>query len=93
MPFEIYENRVEYVEDGAVLGVVDFPALDGETVDICHTHVDPSLRGRGIAGRMMEKVVECLRQSGRKAYPTCAYAVRWFDDHPECDDVLSEDAP
>ena len=33
----------------------------------------PSLRGRGVAGRLMEEAVSRLRAEGRKARATCSY--------------------
>jgi len=92
VPFVQHENKIVYEEEGVVLAEVDFPAVDEKTVDICHTFVDPSLRGKGIAGELMARAVAELRETGRKALPTCPYAEHWFDEHPECGDVLCEDA-
>ncbi|HHT16727.1 MAG TPA: N-acetyltransferase [Papillibacter sp.] len=92
MPFIVHKNKIVYEEEGVMLAEVDFPPIDEETVDICHTFVDSSLRGKGIAGQLMERAVASLRETGRKAYPTCSYAVYWFDEHPEHDDILSDNA-
>ena len=48
MEFTVLENRIEAVVDGKVLAEIDFPACEGG-VDICHTFVDDSLRGQGVA--------------------------------------------
>ncbi|MGC4020050.1 MAG: GNAT family N-acetyltransferase [Muricomes sp.] len=77
-----------YSPEHLVIAEVTFPDMDDTTVNINHTYVDDSLRGQGIAGKLMEELVLELRQSGKKAVPTCSYAVGWFEKHPECADVL-----
>lgn len=37
---------------------------------------------------MMERIARSLRETGRKAIPTCSYAKKWFGQHPEYADVL-----
>lgn len=81
---EIHSNAVQYVDaQGRVLAEVTFPVLDGDIVEINHTFVDTSLRGMGIAGKLLEHVAEELEETGRRAHPTCSYAVSWFEKHPE----------
>ena len=50
--------------------------------------VDEALRGQGVAAQMMERIARSLRETGRKAIPTCSYAKKWFGQHPEYADVL-----
>ena len=77
-----------YDSDNRLLAEVTFPAADGATVNINHTFVDDSLRGQGIAGKLMEELVKELRSSDKKAVVTCPYAKKWFENHPECGDLL-----
>ena len=90
MQFIVEEHKI-YAQSkaGERLAEVDFPALEGNTVSIDHTFVDPSLRGQGVAGTLMQMAVEELRRSGRKAVPVCSYAQKWFDAHPEQADLLA----
>nr|WP_319488456.1 GNAT family N-acetyltransferase [uncultured Caproiciproducens sp.] len=84
----IYEQNRIYVknESGLVIAEVTFPDIDAQTVNIDHTFVDDSLRGQGIAGKLLEAAASTLRQQNRKACLTCSYAVKWFEKHPEyCD--------
>ena len=84
------ENRIFLEsETGEILAYVEFPALREGVVDVAHTVVSPVLQGQGIAGKLMEKLTETLREDGRKAVLSCSYAVRWFEKHPECRDVLA----
>lgn len=75
-------------ENGKLLAEVTFPQRDGVAV-INHTFVDDSLRGQGVAGQLLQAVADTLRREGRKARPTCSYAVHWFDTHPEERDLLA----
>lgn len=90
MEFVTEENRV-FAESakGAVLAEVLFPDLDEHTVEITHTYVDVSLRGQGIAGQLLLATAKQLRAQGKKALPSCSYAVQWFKKHPEYTDLLA----
>ena len=83
MPFITHPNKIEYESDGNILAEITFPAMDETTVNINHTFVDDSLRGQGIAGKLMELTVQQLEQTGRKAVATCSYAQKWFEKNPE----------
>ena len=74
-------------ETGKLLAEVTFPEQEGLAV-INHTFVDDSLRGQGVAGQLLRAVADTLRKEGRKAKPTCSYAIHWFEMHPEEQDLL-----
>lgn len=73
--------------NGNCIAEVTFPIYDGVAV-IDHTFVDASLRGQGIAGRLVCEAVEQIRSAGLKARPKCSYAIKWFAEHPEHSDLL-----
>lgn len=75
-------------KDGQVVGMINFPEVRPGVVDITHTQVDESMRGRGLAGELMEAAVRQLREENRKAVLSCSYAVRWIAKHPEAEDIL-----
>ncbi len=86
----IYEANRIYAEDesGKLLAEITFPAIDEKTVNMNHTFVDDSLRGQGVAGKLMTAAVETLRAQGKKVSPTCSYAVHWFEKHTDQQDLL-----
>lgn len=53
-----------------------------------HTIVDPSLRGQGIAGKLLDKVVTMAREENLKIVPVCSYVVSKMKRTNEYDDVL-----
>lgn len=92
MEFKKSENRIWLEnEQGQELAFVSFPAEGEQTVLVDHTVVDGSLRGQGVAGKLMEVLVEELQGSQRKAALSCSYAVKWFAQHPEHQDCLVEE--
>jgi predicted GNAT family acetyltransferase len=88
----IHEQNKIYLNDenNHMIAVVTFPAAGENLVNIDHTFVDGSLRGQGIASKLMEETVAQLRENHIKAKPTCSYAVKWFEEHPECMDVVAK---
>ena len=89
MRFQQEENRIFALDEtGALLAEVSFPAAGEGLVEIDHTFVDGSLRGRGVAGQLLEEAVQALRATGRKAVLSCPYAQKWFAEHPEQGDLL-----
>lgn len=88
MPFLIEENRISYQDGEELLAEATFPAFKENVVNIDHTFVSEKLRGKGVAGHMMAAIIKELRRTGRTAIPTCSFAKRWFEHHPEMEDVL-----
>ena len=62
---------------------------DNEIV-VTHTVVDPELRGQGIAGKLVEEVIEFAKKENRKIIPICSYVVDYFQKHPEHEDLLAD---
>ncbi|GGA80954.1 N-acetyltransferase [Ornithinibacillus halotolerans] len=44
-----------------------------------HTFVSDELRGQGIAGQLVEKVVGYAKQEGVKLTPECSYAKKYIE--------------
>jgi predicted GNAT family acetyltransferase len=91
MDFLQEANKIYLNDDNNhMIAVVTFPKVSEGVVNLDHTFVDPSLRGQGVAGKLMEAAVVYFRSNDLKVKPTCSYAVKWFSEHPECEDVLSK---
>ncbi|WP_042225072.1 GNAT family N-acetyltransferase [Oceanobacillus manasiensis] len=60
---------------------------EGDIV-IDHTVVSESLQGQGLAGKLVERVVEKARQEGKKINPLCSYAQKKLEETPNYHDVL-----
>ena len=84
---EVNENKTTYIKENQILGEIDYPKVDESTVNINHTYVDPSLRGQGVADKMMESVFKYLNDKNKKVICTCSYAIKWLEKHPEYQDM------
>ena len=88
MEFTHEQNRIYLLDNDKTLAEVTFPNIDSDTVDIDHTFVDGSLRGQGVADKLLESVAAELDSQNKKAVLTCSYAVKWFEKHPEYSKLL-----
>jgi hypothetical protein len=88
MDFKHESNRI-YLENekGECIAEVTFPQVSENKVNINRTYVDNSLRGRGVADKLMSEVMDDLKKSNKKAVVTCSYAAGWLKTHPEYKDV------
>jgi len=57
--------------------------LNGDRLVLVHTGVPESLRGRGVAGRLVRAAAERAATEGLTVVPWCPYARRWLQDHPD----------
>ncbi len=78
-----YEARV----GDQVAGWVDYRRLRGRIAAI-HTEVPPEFGGRGIAGRLVRRVVEDAREQGIGVTPICPLFIAYFEKHPEEADLV-----
>lgn len=86
--FEVKDNKVSYYEENELLAYVTYPFIDQNTVLIDHTFVDPVLRGKGIASKLLEEAYNDIKSRGLKAKLSCTYAINYFDKHEELNDIL-----
>ena len=73
-----------------VLAYVTFPLVEEGVVNINRTFVDASLRGKGIASKLMDLVYEELVNRNLKARITCSYAVKYFGDNQDKQKILKK---
>ena len=57
--------------------------VEGGRLDVVHTYVPPALRGRGVAGRLVRAAAERAQRTGETIVPTCPFARRWLQRHPD----------
>lgn len=68
--------------------VADYRVVDGVIV-VTYTGVPPALEGRGIAGELVQALLDHARAHGLKVRPLCSYARAYMRRHPETADLLA----
>lgn len=87
MEFNYKESEIVYEVDGQVLARLLWEE-EHKTYHILSTFVDPSLRGKGVAGKLMEAFMERIKNKDVEVVPVCSYAIAWFEKHPEYQEYL-----
>lgn len=70
-----------------VVGYLSYQLADG-VLDLQHTVVDPSMRGQGLGGRLVEAAMVHARQEQLSVRPTCPFIPSWIAEHPEHQDLV-----
>ena len=80
----LYEPCRVYALDaaGTLEAEITFPMTQPGVYTIDHTFVDGSLRGQGVAGRLVQAALEQIRALGGSPAATCPYAIHWLNAHP-----------
>lgn len=68
-------------ENGRVVAKITFPETSPGVFVINHTFVDESLRGQGMASKLVQAAVEEIKRRGGKVEATCSYAKKWLSEH------------
>ena len=81
--FKIEENRIFLSDDaGKTIAEITFCETSPGTYTIDHTFVDSSLRGQGIASKLVDAAVKEILSRNCKVAATCSYAKKWLEEHP-----------
>ena len=76
-------------EGGKRLARMVYKSAGDGKIDIVHTEVDASLKGRGIGRNLLDAAVAWARQTGTKVIATCPYAKSQFEKDASIRDVLA----
>lgn len=66
------DNCFYMEEDGKMKAIINY--IETDIITINHTYVDESLRGQGIAFKLLNKVIDYARNKNKKIHPVCSYA-------------------
>ena len=64
---------------GKVIAEITFPEVEKGIFVIDHTFVDETLRGQGIASKLVEMAVDKIKKQNGKVTATCSYAKKWLE--------------
>ncbi|AIF42485.1 GNAT family N-acetyltransferase [Virgibacillus sp. SK37] len=75
-------------EEDNPLAEISFIPGEGNEIIVDHTVVSEELQGQGVAGQLVERLVQYAREEGLKIKPLCSYAQKKLENTPEYQDVL-----
>jgi predicted GNAT family acetyltransferase len=78
-------SRFELEEQGEI-AFADYQRR-GDVLIVPHVEAPMALRGTGAAGRLMEGMLDMIREQGLKIVPSCAYADAYIRRHPQYEDL------
>ncbi|MBV1699328.1 MAG: N-acetyltransferase [Hyphomicrobiales bacterium] len=91
MPATIRDNsarsRFELDADG-VTAFLNYRAA-GQVMSLDHTETPVAARGRGLASKLTEGVLQEARRRGLKVVPRCGFVRAFLDRHPEYGDLVA----
>ena len=60
----------------------------GNVLVLHHTEVPRALQGQGLAGELVQAVLDWARAEGLRVRPTCSYVAAYMRRHAETQDLL-----
>ncbi len=83
------KGRFEIRLDDRVVGLASYH-VDGTTMTLPHTEIDPSMGGRGLGTTLVATVLDAARERGLHVLPYCSFVRRHIQLHPELVDLVAE---
>lgn len=75
-------SRYEVIADHSVVGFCEYVHRGAEVV-LPHTVIDPSMRARGLATRLVRYALDDLAAKDVHVVPDCWFVAEYIDAHPE----------
>ena len=87
------KGRFEIRVGDRVVGLASYH-VEGGTMTLPHTEVDPTVGGRGLGTALVAGVLEAARERGLHVLPYCSFVRHYIQQHPETIElVAAEDRP
>ena len=83
-------GRFEIRTGDRVVGLASYH-VDGGTMTLPHTEIDPEMGGRGLGTRLVAGVLAAARERGLRVHPYCSFVRHYLAEHPEELDLVSEE--
>ena len=80
MNFIKEENRIYCLDDNQKkIAQITFEEIEKGIFNINHTFVDESLRGQGIASKLVQEAIKEIENRNGSVQATCSYAKKWLE--------------
>ncbi|WP_231565549.1 GNAT family N-acetyltransferase [Psychroserpens sp. Hel_I_66] len=81
------EGKFFLEENGKEIGEMTYIVVDDHTIDINHTLIDKSYRGKDLGLKLIEKSAQFMRTNNLKAIPSCPYVDKVFSENSKYNDL------
>ncbi|MGD1822372.1 MAG: GNAT family N-acetyltransferase [Pleomorphochaeta sp.] len=88
MEFIIENDKIFYSENGNELAYILLDYTPDGLVVLDKVFVDPSLRGQGIASKIMTFAADYFKKEKITVVPLCSYAHTWYLRHEDYSDGI-----
>jgi predicted GNAT family acetyltransferase len=86
-------GRFEIRSGSRIVGLASYH-VDGSTMTLPHTEIDPAMSGRGLGTALVAGVLAAARERGLHVLPYCSFVRHYIQQHPdELALVAEEDRP
>ena len=82
-------SRYDLVVDGSLGAYAEYER-DDDVIVFTHTVTTPTMRGRGLAGKVVRHALDDARANDRVVIAQCWYVAQYIDQHPEYADLLTK---
>ncbi|MEI3606352.1 GNAT family N-acetyltransferase [Pseudogracilibacillus sp. SE30717A] len=69
---------------------ITFKPKNEQTIIADHTYVSDELRGEGIAGKLLEALIDYARKENKKIVPVCSYVKQKMERTEEYHDLIAK---
>jgi uncharacterized protein len=76
------ELRYEAWVGDRLAGTIRY-TLDGDTITLVHTEVEPEFEGHGVGNELVRQALDTERARGRKVRPLCPFVAAFIRRHPD----------
>ncbi len=84
------KGRFEVLVGERVVGLASYH-VEGGTMTLPHTEIDPSMGGLGLGKVLVAGVLEAARERGLTVLPYCSFVRHYIQQHPETLDLVADD--
>jgi predicted GNAT family acetyltransferase len=82
-------GRFEIRAGERIVGLASYH-IDGSTMTLPHTEVDPAMGGRGLGTALVAGVLSAARERGLHVLPYCSFVRHYILEHPDEIDLVAE---
>ena len=65
-------------------------SLQDDKIDLYHTFTPPQLRGRGLAGKLVEFAFNYAKENNLKIIPSCPFIPYFLEKNPQYNELVTD---